>query len=165
MYANLTDDGRTHRTYSDDDLPWQNRSSTFLGFVIPLTVCFRRSYNASLSCYLINRGKILAWLSVGLRLYSRIFQFRCPGWDDVIIAVALVSELRTLTHETVNSQRRQIAISCQDVRLRRRSLQYVCALVRSMVWASDPKTYSPLTRPCFSKYGPLPTWHALDWPG
>lgn len=38
MYANLTDDGRTHRVYSDDGLPWQNRRSTFFSFVIPLTV-------------------------------------------------------------------------------------------------------------------------------
>lgn len=38
MYANLTDDGGTHRIYADDGLPWQNRRTTFWGFVVPFTV-------------------------------------------------------------------------------------------------------------------------------
>lgn len=38
MYANLTDDGRTHRVYADDGLPWRNQRTTFYGFVITLTV-------------------------------------------------------------------------------------------------------------------------------
>lgn len=56
MYANLTDDGGTHRTYSDDGLPWQNRRTTFWGFIIPLTV--RQIFKRYLTCESLGRDHL-----------------------------------------------------------------------------------------------------------
>ncbi|KAI7777789.1 hypothetical protein LA080_003066 [Diaporthe eres] len=60
-----------HRTYSDDGLSWPNRKSDFVGTLVSLLV--------------------LAWAAVALRLYTRFRIVRAPGWDDLLIGIALVT--------------------------------------------------------------------------
>lgn len=60
-----------HRTYSDDGLSWPNRKSDFVGTLVPFLV--------------------LAWAAVALRLYTRFRIVRAPGWDDLLIGIALVT--------------------------------------------------------------------------
>lgn len=60
----------THRTYSDDGLSWPNRKADFVGALVPFLV--------------------LSWAAVALRLYTRLWVVRAPGWDDLFIGLALI---------------------------------------------------------------------------
>jgi hypothetical protein len=49
---------------------------------------------------------ILAWVTVALRIYTRTFILRSPGWDDYTMVVALVrheanNDMRMLRHTGV----------------------------------------------------------------
>ncbi|KAK1960027.1 hypothetical protein LY78DRAFT_590415 [Colletotrichum sublineola] len=69
MFANLSSVGNFPTHYTDEGLAVGNRRSTILGVIITLTV--------------------LSWICVGLRVYTRVFVIRTPGWDDLVVVVAL----------------------------------------------------------------------------
>ncbi|KAG8162485.1 hypothetical protein KVR01_008250 [Diaporthe batatas] len=71
LYSNdsFTVPAASHRTYSDNGLSWPNRKADFIGTLVPFMV--------------------LTWAAVALRLYTRLWIMRAPGWDDLFIGLAL----------------------------------------------------------------------------
>ncbi|KAF6835507.1 hypothetical protein CMUS01_05731 [Colletotrichum musicola] len=73
MFGNLSRSGEFPANYTDDGLPFQNRKSTVIAVIASLLVW------------------VLAWFCVGLRIYVRVHVVRKPGWDDVVVVLALLT--------------------------------------------------------------------------
>ncbi|KAH0438508.1 hypothetical protein CcaCcLH18_03215 [Colletotrichum camelliae] len=69
MYGNLTRAGEFPSHYTDEGLPFENRKSTIVA--------------------VIASGLVVAWFCVGLRIFVRVRIVRAPGWDDVVVLLAL----------------------------------------------------------------------------
>ncbi|KAL0941911.1 uncharacterized protein CTRU02_204674 [Colletotrichum truncatum] len=69
MFGNLSSFGDFPPHYTDEGLPFENRKGTIIGIIVPFLV--------------------LAWVSVGLRIYTRVRIVKAPGWDDIVIVIAL----------------------------------------------------------------------------
>ncbi|KAK2044501.1 hypothetical protein LZ31DRAFT_541807 [Colletotrichum somersetense] len=85
MFGNLSSIGSFPAHYTDEGLPFENRKVTIVGLIATFLV--------------------LAWICVGLRVYTRVCVVRTPGWDDFVVVIALVgpqtrdiaSDIRRLT--------------------------------------------------------------------
>ncbi|KAK2024393.1 hypothetical protein LX32DRAFT_500571, partial [Colletotrichum zoysiae] len=69
MFGNLSSIGNFPAHYTDEGLPFENRKGTIVGLIATFLV--------------------LAWICVGLRVYTRVFVVRTPGWDDFVVVIAL----------------------------------------------------------------------------
>lgn len=87
-----------HRTYSDDGLSWPNRKSGFVGTLVPFLVRVCRHPGIHPKLVLTKTPiQVLAWAAVALRLYTRFRVVRAPGWDDLLIGIALVRVFACVT--------------------------------------------------------------------
>ncbi|CCF45338.1 hypothetical protein CH063_03577 [Colletotrichum higginsianum] len=71
MFGNLSSIGNFPSHYTDEGLPFENRRSTIVAVIVTFLV--------------------LAWLCVGLRVYTRVLVTRTPGWDDFVVVIALLA--------------------------------------------------------------------------
>ncbi|TDZ25661.1 hypothetical protein Cob_v001266 [Colletotrichum orbiculare MAFF 240422] len=71
MFGNLSRSGEFPSHYTDEGLPAANRKSTIIAVIASFMV--------------------LAWFCVGLRLYVRFRVMRAPGWDDLVVVMALLT--------------------------------------------------------------------------